>query len=204
MAPPRGLRGTDLGTAFLELYEGEHALVAGPARSGKSTALLGLAASVRALRTPDGKAPLVYGLCQRRSPLAQAALDKVAVGTDQVAALVASVRLARGPVVLLVDDAEQFDDTDASLSGLLGAGLPNLHIVAAGRSDDLRSLYSHWTKTLRKARAGLLLQPNVDYDGELLGVTLPRKSMVPLTLGRGYLCQSGGTTLVQSAGPDAG
>ena len=78
------------------------------------------------------------------------------------------------------------------------------HIVAAGRSDDLRSLYSHWTKTLRKARAGLLLQPNVDYDGELLGVTLPRKSMVPLTLGRGYLCQSGGTTLVQSAGPDAG
>lgn len=201
---PVGLRGTDLGTAFLELYEGEHALVAGPARSGKSTALLGLAASVRALRTPDGKAPLAYGLCQRRSPLAQAALDKVAVGTDQVAALVASVRLARGPVVLLVDDAEQFDDTDASLSGLLGAGLPNLHIVAAGRSDDLRSLYSHWTKTLRKARAGLLLQPNVDYDGELLGVTLPRKSMVPLTLGRGYLCQSGGTTLVQSAGPDAG
>ncbi len=198
---PLGLRGSDLATAFLELYEGEHALVAGPARSGKSTVLLGLAESLRALRTPDDRPPLVYGLCQRRSPLAQAPLDKVAVGTDQVAALVASVRLARGPVVLLVDDAEQFDDTDASLAGLLGATLPNLHIVAAGRSDDLRSLYSHWTKTLRKGRAGVLLQPNVDYDGELLGVTLPRKSLVQLTVGRGYLCQSGGATLVQTAAP---
>ncbi|HHU38187.1 MAG TPA: FHA domain-containing protein [Propionibacterium sp.] len=198
---PVGLRGSDLATAFLELYEGEHALVAGPARSGKSTVLLGLVDSLRQVRTPDGKAPQVYGLCQRRSPLAQAAVDKVAVGTDQAAALVASVRLARGPIVLLVDDAEQFEDTDASLAGLLGANLPNLHIVAAGRSDDLRGLYSHWTKTLRKSRAGVLLQPNVDYDGELCGVMLPRKSLVPLTVGRGYLCQSGSATLVQSAAP---
>lgn len=198
---PVGLRGSDLTTAALELYEGEHALVAGPARSGKSTVLLGLVETLRRLRTADGTAPLVHGLCQRRSPLAQANLDKVAVGTDQVAAIVASVRLARGPVVLLVDDAEQFDDTDASLSGLLGANLPNLHIIAAGRSDDLRTLYSHWTKTLRKARAGVLLQPNVDYDGELLGVMLPRKSLVQLTIGRGYLCQSGAAALVQTAAP---
>lgn len=144
---------------------------------------------------------MVYGLCQRRSPLGRADLDRVAVGPDEVAALVASVRMARGPVVLLVDDAEQFDDSDASLSGLLGAGLPNLHIIAAGRSDDLKSLYSHWTKTLRKARAGVLLQPNVDYDGDLLGVVLPRKSLVPLTVARGYLCQSGTSQLVQTAGP---
>ena len=198
---PMGLSGADMQTAFLELYEGEHALVAGPARSGKSTVLLGLAETLRRARTPDGRPPLVYGLCQRRSPLGRADLDRVAVGPDEVAALVASVRMARGPVVLLVDDAEQFDDSDASLSGLLGAGLPNLHIVAAGRSDDLKSLYSHWTKTLRKARAGVLLQPNVDYDGDLLGVVLPRKSLVPLTVARGYLCQSGTSQLVQTAGP---
>ena len=198
---PMGLGGSDLSTAMVELYEGEHALVTGPARSGKSTVLLGLVETVRGLRTPDGKAPLVYGLCQRRSPLGQAPLDKVAVGTDQVAALVASVRLARGPIVLLVDDAEQFEDTDASLSGLLGANLPHLHIIAAGRSDDLRSMYSHWTKTLRKARAGVLLQPNVDYDGELLGVRVPRTSLVPLTVGRGYLCLSGTASLVQTAAP---
>ena len=201
---PIGLRGTDVATAYVELYEGEHALIAGPARSGKSTALLGLIESLRRLKAPGGSKLSVYGLCQRRSSLASAPLDRVAVGADEVAALVASVRLARGPVVLLIDDAEQFEDTDASLSGLLGANLPNLHVVAAGRSDELRSLYSHWTRTLRKSRAGVLLQPDLDYDGELLGVQLPRKSLVPLTIGRGYLCQSGAAVLVQTAAPAAG
>ena len=31
------MRESDLGAAALVLYEGEHALIAGPARSGKST-----------------------------------------------------------------------------------------------------------------------------------------------------------------------
>ena len=198
---PIGLGSADLQTAFLELYEGEHGLVAGPARSGKSTVLLGLVETLRGLTTPDGRAPLVYGLCQRRSPLAGAPLDKVAVGTEELAALIASVRLARGPVVLLIDDAEQFEDSDSSIAGLLSGGPANLHIIAAGRSDDLKSLYSHWTKTLRKSRAGVLLKPNLDYDGDLLGVVLPRKSLVPLSVARGYLCQSGTSQLVQTAGP---
>ena len=74
-------------------------------------------------------------------------------------------------------------------------------MVAAGRSDDLRSLYSHWTRTVRKSRAGVLLQPNVDYDGELLGVTLPRRSPVAMTVGRGYLASGGAVELLQAAGP---
>ena len=76
-------------------------------------------------------------------------------------------------------------------------------MIAAGRSADLRTLYSHWTKTVRKARCGVLLQPDVDYDGELLGVTLPRRAPVALTTGRGYACVGGAVRLVQTISPRA-
>jgi S-DNA-T family DNA segregation ATPase FtsK/SpoIIIE len=49
----------------------------------------------------------------------------------------------------------------------------------------------------------VLLQPNVDYDGELLGVTLPRRSPVAMTVGRGYLANGGAVDLLQAAGPKA-
>ena len=91
------------------------------------------------------------------------------MGPEDLPALLASIRLERGPVVLLVDDAERFDDSDQSLANLL-ASSAQVCVIAAGRSADLRGLYAHWTKTLRKSRCGVLLQPDVDYDGELLGV----------------------------------
>ncbi len=45
---PVGIREVDLEPQLLELYEGEHMLIAGSARSGKSTLLLAIAESVRA------------------------------------------------------------------------------------------------------------------------------------------------------------
>ena len=181
-----GIRESDLGLAEIDVYEGEHVLVAGPARSGKSTLLLALAES---LQKSD---VTIWGVCGRRSPLPQAELDRCAVGPDEATALLASARVHNGPLVLLVDDAKQFADDDQAFAGLISARTSDLLIVAAGRSDDLRSLYSHWTKTIRKARCGVLFQPNVDYDGELLGVTLPRRAPVAITPGRGYIV-SGGT-----------
>ena len=73
----------------------------------------------------------------------KAPLDKVAVGTDQVAALVASVRLARGPVVLLVDDAELTPDYVTERIGtLMGdtAALDQMTTAAAlaGHRDAAR------------------------------------------------------------------
>ena len=44
---PVGVRESDLGPAVLCLYEGDHALVAGPARSGRSSLLAALAAGLR-------------------------------------------------------------------------------------------------------------------------------------------------------------
>jgi S-DNA-T family DNA segregation ATPase FtsK/SpoIIIE len=194
---PVGMQEADLAPAFLEVYEGEHVLIAGPARSGKSTLLLALAGALRGAATSRGPAQ-VWGICDRRSPLAAAGLDRAAVGADEVPALLASLRLERGPVFLLIDDAERFDDADQSIAGAVTSGQPGLCVIAAGRAADLRGLYSHWTRTLRKSRLGVLLQPDVDYDGELLGAALPRRAPVALTAGRGYLGVGGQVALIQS------
>ncbi|MDQ0093802.1 FtsK/SpoIIIE domain-containing protein [Paeniglutamicibacter psychrophenolicus] len=199
---PVGLREEDLAPGVLEVYEGEHVLISGPARSGKSTLLLALAESIRAAATANGQPVALWGACDRRSPLATADLDKVAVGAEDLPALLASIRLERGPVVLLVDDAERFEDSDQSLANLLSSSA-QVCVIAAGRSADLRGLYAHWTKTLRKSRCGVLLVPDVDYDGELLGVTLPRRAPVAVTPGRGYLCVGGVPAFIQSMGPEA-
>jgi S-DNA-T family DNA segregation ATPase FtsK/SpoIIIE len=195
---PIGIRETDLSPAFLEIYEGEHAVIAGPARSGKSTLLLALAAALRGAATLRGPAQ-VWGICDRRSPLAQADLDR---GTDEVPALLASLRVEHGPVFLLIDDAERFEDADQSIAGIVTSGQPGLCVIAAGRATDLRGLYSHWTKTIRKSRLGVLLQPDVNYDGELLGAVLPRKAPVALTPGRGYISVGGQPALIQSISPE--
>lgn len=123
------------------------------------------------------------------------------MGDDEIPALVAQLRLSTGPSVLLIDDADGFADGDKSISSLLDQPLPGLCIIAAGRSDELRTLYSHWTKTLRKAKCGVLLQPNVDLDGDLFGARLPRKAPVEITQGRGYAISNGAVQLIQAVSP---
>lgn len=97
---PLGIRESDLEVASLLLYEGEHALVAGPARCGKSTALLTLAAVLR----DHAQVAAIGG---RRSPLRGLAEYALA---PEAAGLLARLRSATGPVVLLIDDAEGIDD----------------------------------------------------------------------------------------------
>jgi S-DNA-T family DNA segregation ATPase FtsK/SpoIIIE len=193
---PIGIAEDDLQPASVEVYDGEHVLIAGPARSGKSSVLLAVA---ELARTADGVRPAVWAICDRRSPLASGSFDRIAVGPDEVPALLAGLRLERGPVLLLIDDAERFEDGDQAIATLLTTERPGLCVVAAGRSADLRSMYSHWTRSVRKSRCGVLLQPDVDYDGELLGVTLPRRAPVALTVGRGYAASGGAVRLVQTA-----
>ena len=200
---PVGVRESDLAPAVLESYDGEHVLVAGPARSGRSTLLIAMAETLRAGAAADGVDLAVWGIGGRRSPLGDAGLDRFVSGDDGLAALLASARVHRGRLVLLVDDAEQFDDSDQAFAGLLAARTTDLKVIASGRADDLRGLYSHWTRTIRKSRSGVLLQPNIDYDGELLGVTLPRRAPVAMTVGRGYLVAGGSMEFLQAAGPKA-
>lgn len=99
----------------------------------------------------------------------------------------------------MIDDAERFDDADGAINRLLNANLPDLRVIAAGRADDLRTSYNHWTKTIRRSRCGILLQPNIDYDGDLLSVCLPRRTPVEMTTGRAFAGYGGQVILVQCA-----
>jgi S-DNA-T family DNA segregation ATPase FtsK/SpoIIIE len=199
---PYGVRETDLGAAELVLYESEHAHVAGPARSGKSTTLLTLAQALRA--APGGSELYLAATGGRRSALLKSAVfDRTAGQGGEATAMFAVLRAQQGPVVLFVDDAEQFDDADGAITGLLSAGRPDLHVIAAGRSDILRSSYGHWAKkTLAVSKIGVLIRPNIDLDGELLGATLPRRSPVRMITGRGYAVHNGDVELVQVALPE--
>ncbi|MGH8909742.1 MAG: hypothetical protein ACRD0K_25435, partial [Egibacteraceae bacterium] len=92
------------------------------------------------------------------------------------------------------------DDVAGAVDRLLRRLLPDVRVIAAGRADVLRSAYGHWTQTVRRSGAGVLLRPDTDLDGDLLGVRLPRLAPVPVTAARGWLVNSGEAEFVQAAG----
>lgn len=85
---------------------------------------------------------------------------------------------------------------DAALVEAIAPGRP---VVAAARVDDVRASYGHWLREIRKSRTGLLLQPDLSVDGDLLGVRLPRRVSTPMRAGRGFLVANGEARLVQIA-----
>ncbi len=195
---PFGIGDETLEPAGFELYEGDHAMIAGPARTGRTTALVVVAAVLSRLY-PD--IPLV-GVATRRSALREcAALSKVVTAAEELGELVTELREAEQLHVLLVDDADVVDDPTRGLSDLFAAPRANLHAIIAGRTDALKTL-GHWSVGVRRARTGLLLQPDVQVDGPLLGVTLPRRPTPPVRAGCGYRVDPGGFELVQVAVAD--
>lgn len=193
---PVGLGDGTLQPVGLELYEHEHALIAGPPRSGRSTALCALAQA--AARAPSS--PAIVALAVRRSPLRDSTdVTRVVTDLSQVDGAVSSY--GDRPVVLLVDDAESVDDPAGQLERLLKPAQANLTVVAAGRPDSLRRSFGHWTQKLRESRCGVLLTPDYDLDGDLLGVTLPRLSRLAPVPGRGFLAVGGSVAGVQVALP---
>jgi DNA segregation ATPase FtsK/SpoIIIE, S-DNA-T family len=194
---PLGIGDETLEPAGFELYEGDHAMIAGPARSGRTTALL-VVAEVLSRLYPD--IPLV-GIATRRSALRDCgALARLISATEELGEIVSELRDAERLHVLLIDDADVVDDPTRGLSDLFGAPRSNLHAIVAGRTDALKTL-GHWSVGVRRARTGLLLQPDVQVDGPLLGVTLPRRPTPPVRPGCGYRVDPGGFELVQVALP---
>lgn len=174
---------SDLGLApaVLRLPGGSAALVAGPPRSGRTTALVSLAEA--ALQA--GRAVVVV----RPEPGPFAPLDAEIVDPDDHAGLAARLDRPDAPVLVLVDDADALDADHPVLAPLLARRARHLAVVAAGRNDRLRSSWSHWTRDVRADRRGLLLEPDLDLDGDLLGARLPRARPAGLAggPGRGWL-----------------
>jgi len=208
LAPPPlwaliGAGGDALGPAGADLLQTSPGFViAGPPRSGRSTALETMARWLLRRQVP------VALVTPRRSPLRElAALPGVAgvLGVrdgeaDRLVELLEGVERH----VVLVDDAELLLDTPMGerLAELVRAARDaDQAVVAAGTTDDLNSQYRGFVVDIRRSRSGLLLSPQSPSDGDLLGVRLPR-NMAAGPVGRGLLVRSGAVMPVQVALPD--
>jgi S-DNA-T family DNA segregation ATPase FtsK/SpoIIIE len=180
----------------------EHFLIAGPLRSGRSTALL---TAVASLRRADPGVEL-HALAPRRSPLVdEAGWESLARGGEECKAacdrlLALLERPADAPVaVVVIDDGTELADV-AALETLARRGRDaGVRLLAAVETQSAQRAYGGWLRELRSGRRGLLLQPEIETDGELLGVKLPRGTSTPLGPGRGFLVEAGAVELVQVA-----
>ena len=184
---PVGMAEADITVAALALHPGEHALVAGPPRSGISTALGAVAQRVK----EADRDAVVVAICGERSPLFK--LDLLDAAGD-LAGLAGYLRVAARHDrrwVLLVEDAPVTDDRDGVLAALVGCRRPGLHVVAGGQVDDVRRQFVHWSRPVRQSRTGLLLNPDLVADGDIFSVRLPRRVPVGLGPGRGFVVNAG-------------
>jgi S-DNA-T family DNA segregation ATPase FtsK/SpoIIIE len=189
---PLGLSATFVQPVTLELAAGDHVLVLGTSRTGRSTALTRLATAWHEAH-PDAA---VIVVTPRRSPLTsfaaergwQAGSDPSAVGPPP-----------RDRALLVVDDAELTDHP--TLPAWCAA--PAATVLAASRPDALRGAYGHWTQGVRRSRTGLVLGRTTEMDGDQLGVVLPRRWPVPHAAGRGWLVVEGACQGVVQVAADA-
>ena len=168
----------NLQLASLTLHGGEHALVLGPARSGRTTALA----------TIGSLAP---------SSVAVGAALAAALGVDpiQPSDLIGELS-TRGPTLILVDDCLTVADPTGDLARLVARPPAGVHMIASAHPSRFRQAYGHWSADLAASRAGILLQPD-PLDGDLLGAPLPRRLGRIEIPGRGFLVADGRARLAQ-------
>jgi len=180
---PVGFTDSTLAAAVLRLHDHEHALIAGPSRSGRSSALVAIAHMVLTGAQP----PALVTFAPRRSPLRD--LPPTVIGCTEYSELERALNSAGDRALLLVDDADTVTDTLGVLDRFIAK--PGRHVIAAGRADGIRRQFGQWTQKIREARCGVLLVPDHNQDHDLLGTPLPRHNpMAPLP-GRGYLICDG-------------
>ncbi|MGI8681274.1 MAG: hypothetical protein ACR2JO_03890, partial [Mycobacteriales bacterium] len=191
--PWLGVGGDDAAPLALDLdLLGAAILLAGPPRSGRTSALCTLARGLLAGGVP------VAVVTPRRSPLRALTGLRLAVGTSSEDARQLRELQAAAGLVVLADDVEALLDTpvDAALIDLVRADTGTT-VLGAGRTDDLACAFRGLGVELRRRRTGVLLCPS-PADGELLGVRLPR-GVAERTPGRGWLVADGTLTRVQVA-----
>ncbi|KIX77819.1 hypothetical protein SF12_11920 [Streptomyces sp. MBRL 601] len=155
-------------------------VIAGPAKSGRSTVLMNMARSFLA----QGVRLVVAA--PRRSPLRELEgheqVLKVFTGDDidedEFEELIDEAEpTPETPVVVVVDDGEVLEDCDAEgqFKKLIQRGSERgLALVIAGDEEDVCSGFSGWQVDAKKARRGILLSPQDSSSGDLIGVRVSR------------------------------
>jgi S-DNA-T family DNA segregation ATPase FtsK/SpoIIIE len=177
--------------------------IAGPAGSGRSTALLVLARSLL-----EGGTQLCLVLPQASPLQALADTEGVVLLADlrDPARLASVLSHTNGRVAVLVDDAEQITDDrwDTLLLDVLKIAVSKDHaVVVAGDQDWLAGADAGFAFEAQRSRSGLLLTPDSPERGDLLGVRLPRSAVFTGPAGRGVLLRSGQPMAVQVPLPQA-
>ncbi|WP_165356856.1 FtsK/SpoIIIE domain-containing protein [Nocardioides zhouii] len=186
--------GLDLASVFI---------LAGPAGSGRTTALRWLAESVRRARPEVRRAFLT----PRRSPLAVAGgWDWSACGTDEVTEVADALRPlveqdgATHPVMVVIEAMPELVGTaaEADLQAVVVSARRNGHLVVAeGETASWSSAYGDLGEAVKAARAALLLQPDANDGDSLAKTTLPNVKQADFAVGRGYWVRGGVATQVQ-------
>ncbi len=166
-------------------------VVAGAARSGKSTVLAVMAESLLRQGTS------IVVCAPKASPLRAFAGRKGVLDVIKEASTPAGrwrELLATDPgrpLVLVLDDGDVLRDCPASevfravVKGYAGSGRS---LVLGGNADSICTGLSGWQVDAKKARQGVLLSPQGSTDGDLIGVRVPRSAVGgPVQPGRGLL-----------------
>ncbi|MEU8348521.1 FtsK/SpoIIIE domain-containing protein [Streptomyces sp. NPDC048845] len=169
-------------------------IIAGPAKSGRSTALMSMARSYLA------QGVRIVVAAPRQSPMRE--LDgtegvlKVITGDeieeDEFKELIESIApTPENPVVILMDDAESYADCDAGsqLKRIVSRGTEmGIGLVLAGDEEDVAGGFTGWQVDAKKARRGILLSPQDTSSGDLIGIRTTRQMVGdPVTPGKGLM-----------------
>jgi S-DNA-T family DNA segregation ATPase FtsK/SpoIIIE len=193
---PVGIGDADLTVVGLQLAPGDHALVVGEPRSGRSSLLCSLAEMVGG----SSCGVTVTAFAPRPSPLRSAApVDALVTDIAHLDDVAGEIGRSGQRHLLLLDDVDAWD-APPSMVALVASSPPEVHVVAAGRRD-LKSQFNHWAKELCRSRIGLWLKPSPGLDGDLWSTPMPRRVPPGVAAGRGYLVCGGTVELVQAAIP---
>ncbi len=223
LPPPIGVRGDDLTRLGIDLRAGQHFLIAGPGRSGKSTLLRTIAATLSMTFSPEDCE--LYLLDSKRHALAPLhrlphvkgyaveATDALALLHTLETRLTALVHTttdanaveAKPRIVVLVDDLWDAYDEALPEAGKdliaklirIGRTYP-LHFILAGKSSDLTS--KAWQEPLKtlKDMAGWFMLGTV--DDSLCTVRMPYQEKTRiLPVGEGYFIQRGNPQRIKVA-----
>lgn len=190
LRPTRGLDGIPIGVRLDTLdhvsldLRAANLLVCGPAGSGRTSAL-------RSIGNALAVCPGVRVVAGLDGPGADAGLASLLDGVTDAKDV--------GDRVVIVDDLDRLtDDRLDALDRLVAAG-GSVRVVAAVDVTLARRSYGGVVDRLRRDRHALLLSPEHDLDGDLVGVRLPSSSTVAAAPGRGVLAFRGRCTPIQVA-----
>jgi S-DNA-T family DNA segregation ATPase FtsK/SpoIIIE len=118
---------------------------------------------------------------------------------DVLAALLDGLAGRQDPLLVLLDDADRIDDPLGRISAAIETLPPSVHLAVAIRSDVTHVRHGHWTAAVRRSGRGFVAATGIPYDGDLLGVLLPRRVGIAWRPGLWWMVGRAGAELIQAA-----